>query len=59
MVLKSRTGSSYGEKIKEMISLLEKEMKTYGDAAPLVVADPAPAKWEPPVQNNSARKGSL
>jgi arylsulfatase A-like enzyme len=49
----------HADKLKEMTFLLEKEMKTYGDEAPLVVADPAPAKWEPPVQNNSATKGSL
>jgi arylsulfatase A-like enzyme len=49
----------HADKLKEMTFLLEKEMKTYGDDAPLVVADPAPAKWEPPVQNDVARKGRL
>ncbi len=49
----------HADKLKEMTVLLEKEMKTYGDDAPLVVADPAPAKWEPPVQNDVARKGRL
>lgn len=49
----------HAAKLKEMKSLLEREMKTYGDAAPLVVADPVPAKWVPPVQNGAAQKGSL
>ena len=49
----------HADKLKEMTLRLEKEMKTYGDDAPLVVADPAPAKWEPPVQNDVARKGRL
>ena len=49
----------HADKLKEMTFRLEKEMKTYGDDAPLVVADPAPAKWEPPVQNDVARKGRL
>jgi arylsulfatase A-like enzyme len=49
----------HADKLREMTSLLEKEMKTYGDAAPLVVADPAPAKWAPPAQNDVPKKGSL
>ncbi len=42
--------------LREMTALLEHEMKTYGDAAPLLVANPAPSKWEPPQSNHSSKK---
>jgi len=43
-------------KVNEMTALLENEMKTYGDTASLVVANPAPAKWEPPAQKEERKK---
>lgn len=43
-------------KVQEMTALLEREMKAYGDAAPLVVANPAPAQWEPPAINEGSAK---
>jgi arylsulfatase A-like enzyme len=35
-------------KLREMLALLEGEMRKYGDEAPLKVATPAPAAWTPP-----------
>ncbi len=46
----------HAAKAQEMVALLEREMRAYGDAAPLVVANPAPAKWEPPVQAGERQK---
>jgi arylsulfatase A-like enzyme len=36
------------EKVKEMMTLLESEMKRSDDPIPLVVDDPKPAAWTPP-----------
>jgi hypothetical protein len=38
---------------------LEKEMVKYGDAAPLVVPDPAPAQWWPPAQEEEPKKAAI
>ncbi|MEI6714085.1 MAG: hypothetical protein WCO60_10060 [Verrucomicrobiota bacterium] len=46
----------HATKVKEMMALLEPEIQAYGDAAPLVVANPAPSKWEPPVQGAPRQK---
>lgn len=49
----------HASKVKEMTSILEGEMLKYGDAAPLVVPDPAPAKWDPPAQDNAPKKARI
>ena len=49
----------YAARVREMTSLLEKEMQVYGDDAPLVLANPAPWKWEPPVEGQPAGKSSF
>jgi arylsulfatase A-like enzyme len=36
------------EKVKELLALLEKEQRHFGDKAPLTVAKPKPAEWTPP-----------
>ena len=46
-------------KVKEMTSILEKEMMKYGDAAPLIVPDPAPANWVPPAQEPLSKKAGV
>ena len=35
-------------KVKEMLALLEKEIRANDDPTPLTVADPRPAQWTPP-----------
>jgi arylsulfatase A-like enzyme len=49
----------YSAKAKEMALLLEQEMIRYGDGAPLVVPDPAPAKWAPPAKGESAKQSGV
>jgi arylsulfatase A-like enzyme len=49
----------HAAKVKEMTSILEKEMMTYGDTAPLVVPDPAPSKWWPPAQEEEPKKAGI
>jgi arylsulfatase A-like enzyme len=46
-------------KVKEMTAILQKEMMKYGDATPLVVPDPAPARWVPPAQDPVSRKAGV
>ena len=43
-------------RITELTALLEQTRKTFGDSAPLQVANPKPAAWSPPVGDN-ARPG--
>ena len=43
--------------LREMTALLEREMKTFGDPAPLVVAKPRPAEWTPPTPSPVKRAG--
>jgi arylsulfatase A-like enzyme len=38
----------HAAKLAELTALLEKEMRRYGDTAPLKVANPQPADWTPP-----------
>lgn len=38
----------HAAKLAEMTAILQKEMETYGDSAPLVVPNPGPADWMPP-----------
>ena len=40
--------SEYIPKISELTELLNKEMRSYADPFPLVVANPKPAAWTPP-----------
>jgi arylsulfatase A-like enzyme len=49
----------YSAKAKEMTFVLEQEMMRYGDGAPLVVPDPAPAKWAPPAKEESPKKAGI
>jgi arylsulfatase A-like enzyme len=49
----------HAAKVKEMTSILEKEMVKYRDAAPRVVPDPAPAKWWPPAQEEEPKKAAI
>jgi len=39
---------AHAAKLAEMLALLEKSQKEFGDTAPLTVADPQPAQWTPP-----------
>jgi len=38
----------YARKVAQLTRLMKKEMKHYGDKAPLKVANPKPAEWTPP-----------
>ncbi len=44
------------DKIKELTALLEKTRKEYGDNAPLNVANPTPAEWNPSLVKNKSKK---
>jgi arylsulfatase A-like enzyme len=46
----------YADKVEEMLALLTKAQKQYGDACPLTVANPKPVKWTPP-DKLPAKKG--
>jgi arylsulfatase A-like enzyme len=43
----------HAAKLAEMTALLEKEMREYGDTAPLKVANPKPAEWTPPAKKSN------
>lgn len=47
----------YQDKIKELMALLEKTRKAYGDDAPLQVDNPAPAAWTPATAEDKQPKG--
>ena len=51
----------HAAKIKEMLALLEKEMRANDDSIPLTVARPQPAAWTPPattsLEAGKAKKG--
>jgi arylsulfatase A-like enzyme len=40
--------ASYAPKVAEMTKLMKKEMKHYGDKAPLTIPHPKPAEWTAP-----------
>jgi arylsulfatase A-like enzyme len=46
----------HAAKQKEMTALLMREMRRYGDDAPLAVTNPAPADWTPPDGNTESGK---
>jgi arylsulfatase A-like enzyme len=43
-------------KVAELTAMLEKEMRRYGDLAPLKVAQPKPAEWTPPARKQAPPK---
>ncbi len=46
----------HAAKLSEMTALLQKEMTSHADKAPLTVASPAPADWTPPVGKPGKKK---
>jgi arylsulfatase A-like enzyme len=47
--------AEHAGKVREMLTLLKKEMASYDDTIPLQVATPKPAEWTPPA--NGAKPG--
>jgi len=47
---------TYTSKLREMMALLRKEMKNYSDTLSLVVANPKPAEWTPPINGTVQKK---
>jgi hypothetical protein len=45
-------------KVTEMTELLQKEMASHADTAPLIVPDPKPAEWSPPIAGSEPQKKS-
>ena len=43
-------------KVTEMTELLQKEMASHADTAPLIVPDPKPAEWSPPIAGSEPQK---
>lgn len=46
----------HAAKVKEMLALLEKEMRANDDPTPLAVASPGSGQWTPPAANEDAGK---
>ena len=46
----------HAAKVAELMALLARKQKEFGDTAPLSVADPKPAAWSPPAKKGPAAK---
>ncbi|MSR65855.1 MAG: DUF4976 domain-containing protein [Pedosphaera sp.] len=45
----------HAPKVAELMAMLARKQKEFGDTAPLVVANPMPAAWSPPAQTQPIR----